>query len=226
MNSQAFSSAENDIFELELVKQYDVPDDLMKRNPHGDDVDIFSWLESDQSSKQFLNVDNKGNVVFFNPIRKIFLLNNHNLWKSMDIYLSQYGDFDSFEFFKIGQEWIVFKKDENIFRIIYDGTENEITSGKELKHKALDIKGCDLSHILLSKLSKFILLFYQFTNNQTIIVWDCDKEMEDWNFTWRREDEFKDYLTGKNSKLGFLCFNNYIVDLDTGNNLHFYILFM
>ena len=40
--------------------------------------------------------------------------------------------------------------------------------------------------------------------------------MEDCNFTSRKEDEFKDYITGKNSKLGMLCFNNYIVDLDNG----------
>ena len=210
------SVVENDIFDLEMIKQYDVPEELLTRNQAGDDISLFSCLEVDQSSKQFINVDNKGNVIFFNPYRQIFLLNNHNLWESIDSYLSRYGEFDSFEFFKIGQECIVFKKDESIFRITYDGDEKIIISGKELTHKALDIKGWDLSHIILSKLSQFILLFYQFANNETIIVWDWEKEMEDCNFTSRKEDEFKDYITGKNSKLGMLCFNNYIVDLDNG----------
>lgn len=48
----------------------------------------------------------------------------------------------------------------------------------------------------------------------TCIVWDLDSDIEHSNFLGRKKDKFVDYVTGKNSKLGFVCFEEYIVDLD------------
>lgn len=61
---------------------------------------------------------------------------------------------------------------------------------------------------------KFIIIVYELREVPTIIVWDTEKDIEHTNFVARKGDIFTDYITGKNSKLGFACFNKYIVDLD------------
>lgn len=110
---------------------------------------------------------------------------------------------------------MVAKNEEDIMLMKFN--EKKILSSKLIKHKALDIEGqCDLQNIAVAKNPRYLIIIYELGEATTIIVWDTEKDIEHTNFLGRKEDTFKDYITGKNSLLGFLCFDNYIVDLDLG----------
>lgn len=122
-------------------------------------------------------------------------------------------DPESFDIVKFGQGAAVAKYQERIIYMRYN--DSGFSKAKEIKHKAMDIVGeCDLLHIMVARYSKFLIMFYELNEAMTVIVWDTDKDIEHSNFLGRKDDSFKDYVYGTNSKLGFLCFDKYIVDLD------------
>lgn len=134
-----------------------------------------------------------------------------------DEFLKPFKDRDidptGFDIVKFGQGAAVAKYNERIIYMRYN--ENGFSKAKELKHKAMDIaEECDLTHIMIARYSKFLIMFYELCEATTVIVWDTEKDIEHSNFLGRKDDEFKDYVYGTNSKLGFLCFDKYIVDLD------------
>ena len=166
-----------------------------------------------------LHVDNEGNCLYIIPIRKIFLINNQDVWDQFSEYLEKgkLGTWEDIDILKFGQGYIIMKTDEILYHITYDGEKKKLVSGKVLKHKALDIQDeCDLEYIVPTRMSQYVNLFYKLGESITIVVWDLEENYEHSNFSSRQDDEFKDFLTGANSVLGIVCFDKYIVDLDNG----------
>ena len=118
---------------------------------------------------------------------------------------------------KFGQGYFIIKVKEIIYQICYNGAKRSLTSGKAIRHKALDLPGeCKLEYIVPTRMSQYVNILYKLGESLTIVVWDLKKDIEHSNFSSREGDVFMDYITGKKSKLGIACFDNYIVDLDNG----------
>jgi hypothetical protein len=164
--------------------------------------------------KQIIHVDNKGNAIFVNPDTQTFLINDTNAWNSFMAHHIENFDWDHTDnIFKFGQGTIVIKKDSVIKILKYD--DRKIVSSNIIKHKAVDIEfQCDLYYIMVPKNPRYLIFFYDLSGAITVIVWDLEVDIEHANFLSKKEDNFIDYITGKNSKLGFVCFDKYIVDLD------------
>lgn len=112
-----------------------------------------------------------------------------------------------------GQGTITLKSKESIIIINY--IEEKIGFLKRIKHRALNIaEECHLISMMSPIDSKFIILFYMLNGALAIIVWDIENDIEHSNFFGRKEDNFSDYITGAKSKLGYACFDKYIVNLD------------
>jgi hypothetical protein len=169
------------------------------------------WIE-----KQIINIDNKGNAIFINLDTQTFLINENECWSSFMAHQVEDFDWDNDNnIFKIGQGTIIVKKDEILKILRYN--DQKVVSSKIIKHKAVDIEDqCDLYQIMNPKHPRYLILFYMLSDAMTVIVWDLETDIEHANFLSRKEDVFMDYITGKNSKLGFVMFDKYIVDLDVG----------
>ena len=204
-----------DLVSFEFVTKYDVPHDWLKPGYYGEDYNFWYFNNTD-SKKQIFSIDNIGNVIWIYAERKAFIVNKKNLWSTFEEFMKKHkiNKFEDFEIITIGQECIIFKHFERLFYIKYDGKYQSLTQMKEIKHKALDIKECDMEYIIPTTLSNFITFFYKLGNSNTVIVWDVDNDCEHSNFSSRAEDKFTDYFTGKDSKYGYLWYDTYIVDLD------------
>jgi hypothetical protein len=211
------SIVSKDIIQLELFKIHDMPEEFQDGEKKYEEFEDFWWDEI-----QTLHVDNKGNCAYFNQDKSRLVLNGNNQTGNFKMLLFSNGLLENEEdditwgnedILRFGQGVMVAKRKTDIFVMKYD--ENKITEGYMIKHKAVDIEDqCDLDDIILPKTPKFILLFYLIGDALTIIVWDIEKDIEHLNFLGRKTDNHTDYVSGKNSKLGFLCFREYIVDLD------------
>lgn len=114
---------------------------------------------------------------------------------------------------KFGQGNLVLKHGESIILMKY--SDEDIVYAKEIYHRVLDIPGeCELIHMVLPLCSQYIILFYLLNGAMTIIIWDIEKNIEHSSFFGRKEDKFLDYVTGRDSKLGYACFDKYLVNLD------------
>lgn len=209
---------EDAIISLELIDQFDVPHEFLDKSIYAYNADFIAPIYDLPDDKHVMHVDNKGNVLYINPVKKVLLINNQNNWDSLENYFKKgkLGTWLEIEMFKFGQDYIVIKKQETIYHITYDGKTKKLVHGREIKHKAIDNKECDFDFIIPTKLSQFVLFFYKLGECFTIVVWDLEKDVENSNFSSRSKDVFIDYITGKKSKLGLACFNEYIVDLDNG----------
>lgn len=128
-----------DIFEVEIVKQIDLPPEFNEEQGkrRGSPLDD---LEDGDDEIIFLHVDNKGNVIFFLPEKKIFMINETSHWNSFNDYvLKRCKELTDIEIVKFGQGTMVVKILETILYMKY--TEKKLLKGKEIKHKALDITG-------------------------------------------------------------------------------------
>ena len=112
------SSKLKEIIKLDQVKKYDIPHDCLVQGYYGEDTE-FIYGVYNYELKEKLHVDNKGNVLLINPQRKLFLINGNNEWNTFNDFMTKYRfeNYDSLEIFKFGQELVVLKKDENIFKI-------------------------------------------------------------------------------------------------------------
>ncbi|CAI2381450.1 unnamed protein product [Moneuplotes crassus] len=166
--------------------------------------------------EQPLFIDNKGNVVYLHVEEKIFQINGINHWDDFQRRLNDKGlTTDDFDIYKFGACTAIIKQEEDILALKFD--ERGIKSAKLLKHKALDIPDqCDLDNLIVSKNPRYLIILYDLGGAKTVIVWDIERNIEHTNFLGRKDDQFLDYISGKNSILGFLCFDQYIVDLDLG----------
>lgn len=68
--------------------------------------------------------------------------------------------------------------------------------------------------MILPRHPRYLIILYSLGSAKTIIVWDIEKDIEHTNFFSKSDDDFIDYFTSAKSKLGFVAFDQYIVDLD------------
>lgn len=151
-----------------------------------------------------LFIDNKGNCLFMVLDEGSFQINGKNQWIQFKRFLKD-ADFDSdmIDIIRFGQGIIVIKYNEHIMVMKYK--DDKIVSSKIIDHKAVDIEDqCDLQDIIIPKNPRYLILVYDLDSAKTIIVWDIQKNLEYNNFLGRKNDNFLDYINGKNSPLGFL----------------------
>lgn len=223
-NERQPSKVSNEIISLDIYKQYDITaycKGILLVIHYLIDKILSDDLYWDKIQPIF--VDNKGNVILFEYEESNFLLNGINHW---DEFLKNLTDKrfipSEIGIFKFGEGTMVAKFEDKILIMKYN--ENKLTSSQLIKHKAVDIKGqCDLEGLIIPKNPKYLIIIYKLSEAITFIVWDTETNMEHTNFLGRKEDEFLDYIVGKNSELGFLLFNNYIVDFDLGVPIPFMV---
>lgn len=116
----------------------------------------------------------------------------------------------------------MFKCKSHIVWIEYNGQLSELTSIREIRHRAINTEKCKLQHIVLGKDPDYIHLIYKLDDDYMILIWDRKKDCEHSNFISSGE-VFLDYMVSKRSKLGFVSFDKYIVDLDNGIPNPFFI---
>lgn len=219
--ARANSSVSKNIIQLEVFKVFDFPEEFQGSGKKFEELEEYGW-----ENIQWVHVDNKGTTIYYHEEESYIVINDQNqtgkfysilLENEMVSQEEQDNEnkivWDINDILRFGQGVICVKRKEKILVMNYD--ENGIIDGHLIKHKAVDIEEqCDLDDIILPKTPKYILLFYLISDALTIIVWDIEKDVEHLNFLGRKSDTHTDYLSGKNSKLGFLCFKEYIVDLD------------
>ena len=219
-NDKGDKDKQKEIASLELVNKFEIPHQFLMKEAYAYHQELLDVVEYSSENKNVLHVDNEGHCIYINPTRKAFLINNHDVWDQFSAHLAKgkLGTWDDdIDILKFGQGFIIIKTDEILYHITYDGVKKKLTSGKVLKHKALDIPGeCDLEYIVPTRTSQYVNLFYKLGESMTIVVWDLEKNYEHTNFSSRQDDTFKDFFTGTNSKLGIVSFDKYIVDLDNG----------
>ena len=208
-----------ELFKLEPYHEFIVTNEFITQEEKRENSSFFDTIYDSSERKLVFHVDNEGNYLYLAPSKEMLLLNDKNVWEEFQNYWSKgkLGKIEDFETLKFGQGYLIIKVKEIIYQIYYDGVEKYLTSGKAIRHKALDLPGeCDLEHIVPTCKSQYVNLFYKLGKSLTIVVWDLKKDIEHSNFSSREGDVFMDYITGKKSELGIVCFDKYIVDLDNG----------
>ena len=211
------SNNQKEIVSLKQILKYDLPSEFFEDNPNFNHQELLDVIRSCPGNKHVLHVDNKGHFLYIFPDKNIFIINRKNIWNQFKDYLDKdkLGTWDDLDALKFGQGYIIIQVKDILYHMTYDGSKNRLTSGKVLKHKALNIPDeCDLKYIVPTSTSQYVNLFYSFGTSMCIVVWDLYNDNEYSSFTSRQDDHFVDFFMGQNTKLGFVSFEEYIVNLD------------
>ena len=152
-------SVKKDLVQLKFIAKYEM--DHEKLNPD-DGIYGYSFfdIDYDYQNKDFLNIDNEGNVLLIQPERNIFLINGKDEWDTFKSYYSKYGinQINEIEKIRIRHDCVVLKYHNFIFTLFINYKLRRIETMKEWKHKAVDNFDC----IYPTKIPKIFIFIYKF----------------------------------------------------------------
>lgn len=124
--------------------------------------------------------------------------------------------------FLYGSETRQYNRQISVLKLKYDKThKGRVKEAKRIEHNIYD--GAEntmkFQDIIPTCHKKYFIIIYKGTSQElkSYVVWNIKKGMEHSSFITQEEDhEQLSYLTSKNSKLGYILFNQYLLYLDTG----------